>query len=132
MEPAEGPDEKDDRDRYADQPKQKTSTHNFLLLVASQPNVGSELKFHARKAARLVRTLTHEYEETRQAAMQEFAKSWYSPFGTQLRLVSYNRSASFPEGAEPPLCSKGEGSFLDSKCGRRTKMGENAPLKVNL
>jgi hypothetical protein len=48
VEPAEGPDEKDDRDRYADQPKQKTSTHNFLLLVASQPNVGSELKFHAR------------------------------------------------------------------------------------
>jgi hypothetical protein len=31
VEPAEGPDEKDDRDRYADQPKQKTSTHNFLL-----------------------------------------------------------------------------------------------------
>jgi hypothetical protein len=48
MKAAEEPDEKDDRDRYADQPKQKTSTHNFLLLVASQPNVGSELKFHAR------------------------------------------------------------------------------------
>jgi hypothetical protein len=44
---AEEPDNKDDRDRYADQPKQKTSTHGFLLLViASQPNVGSELKFH--------------------------------------------------------------------------------------
>jgi hypothetical protein len=47
VEPAESPDEKDDRDRYADQPKQKTSTHNFLLLVASQPNVGSKLRFHA-------------------------------------------------------------------------------------
>ena len=45
MKAAEEPDEKDDWDRYADQPKQKTSTHNFLLLVASQPNVGSELKF---------------------------------------------------------------------------------------
>ena len=44
---AEEPDKKDDRDRYADQPKQKTSTHGFVLLViASQPNVGSELKFH--------------------------------------------------------------------------------------
>jgi hypothetical protein len=43
MKAAEEPDEKDDRDRYADQPKQKTSTHNFLLLVASQPNVGSSL-----------------------------------------------------------------------------------------
>jgi hypothetical protein len=43
---AEEPDKKDDRDRYADQPKQKTSTHGFVLLViASQPNVGSELKF---------------------------------------------------------------------------------------
>ena len=51
MKAAEEPDEKDDRDRYADQPKQKTSTHNFLLLVASQPNVGSELKFHARPSA---------------------------------------------------------------------------------
>ena len=39
VEPAEGPDEQDDRDRYADQPKQKTSTHSFLLSVASQPNV---------------------------------------------------------------------------------------------
>ncbi len=61
VEPAEGPDEKDDRDRYADQPKQKTSTHNFLLLVAPQPNVGSELKFRARSqtgSARRVRTPT--------------------------------------------------------------------------
>jgi hypothetical protein len=46
MKAPEEPDEKDDRDRYTDQPKQKTSTHNFLLLIASQPNVGSELKFH--------------------------------------------------------------------------------------
>jgi hypothetical protein len=53
MKAAEEPDEKDDRDRYADQPKQKTPTHNFLLLVASQPNVGSELKFHARSNVRL-------------------------------------------------------------------------------
>jgi hypothetical protein len=41
VEPAEGPDEKNDRDRYADQPKQKTSTHNFLLLVASQRRLGA-------------------------------------------------------------------------------------------
>jgi hypothetical protein len=46
MKAAEEPDEKDDRDRYTDQPKQKTSPHNSLLLVSSQPNVGSELKFH--------------------------------------------------------------------------------------
>jgi hypothetical protein len=31
VEPAEEPDEKDDRDGYTDQPQQKTSTHSFLL-----------------------------------------------------------------------------------------------------
>jgi hypothetical protein len=31
VEPAEDPDEKDDRDGYTDQPQQKTSTHSFLL-----------------------------------------------------------------------------------------------------
>ena len=31
VEPAEEPDEKNDRDGYTDQPQQKTSTHSFLL-----------------------------------------------------------------------------------------------------
>jgi len=31
VEPAEEPDNKDDRDGYTDQPQQKTSTHSFLL-----------------------------------------------------------------------------------------------------
>jgi hypothetical protein len=35
VEPAEDPDEKDDRDGYTDQPQQKTSTHSFLLFVGS-------------------------------------------------------------------------------------------------
>ena len=48
VEPAEEPDEKDDRDRYADQPKQKTSTHSFppISLVPSL-NGGAELKFQS-------------------------------------------------------------------------------------
>jgi hypothetical protein len=66
MKAAEEPDEKDDRDRYADQPKQKTSTHNFLLLVASQPNVGSELKFHARSQPQC--TLANQVNKGRRSA----------------------------------------------------------------
>jgi hypothetical protein len=34
VEPAEKPDKKDDRDRYADQPEQKTSTQGCLLRFA--------------------------------------------------------------------------------------------------
>jgi hypothetical protein len=33
MESAEGPDKKNDWNRYADQPKQKTSSHNFFLFI---------------------------------------------------------------------------------------------------
>jgi len=45
VEPTERPDEKDDREGNTDQPEQKTSTHHFLLLLVSRPNVVSELKF---------------------------------------------------------------------------------------
>jgi hypothetical protein len=44
VESTERPDEKDDRKGYADQPEQKTSTHDFLLL-AGFSNIVSELKF---------------------------------------------------------------------------------------
>jgi len=43
VKPAEDPDKKDNRNWYTDQPEQKTSTHDFLLVsVVSQLNVGSE------------------------------------------------------------------------------------------
>jgi len=38
VKPAESPDKNDDWNRYADQPKQKTSAHGFLLFVISQSN----------------------------------------------------------------------------------------------
>jgi len=67
MKAAEEPDEKDDRDRYADQPEQKTSTHNSLLLVSSQPNVGSELKFHGRSQPTRAAIITRQAERVTHA-----------------------------------------------------------------
>jgi hypothetical protein len=46
MEPTQRPNEKYDRNRYADQPKQKKSTHDILLIyLTSHSNKISELKF---------------------------------------------------------------------------------------
>jgi hypothetical protein len=67
MKAPEEPDEKDDRDRYTDQPKQKTSTHNFLLLIASQPNVGSELKFHGPSQPTPAAIITRQAERVTHA-----------------------------------------------------------------
>ena len=45
MKPAEKPDEKDDREWYADQPEQKTSTHSLFPPIRLQANVASGFKF---------------------------------------------------------------------------------------
>jgi hypothetical protein len=48
VEPAKEPDEKDDRNRNADQPKQETSTHSVSSCSLVPPaNVGSALKFQS-------------------------------------------------------------------------------------
>jgi hypothetical protein len=58
VEPAEKPDKKDDRDRYADQPEQKTSTQGCLLRFARwQSNVASKFKFPFAPAIGLPRSI---------------------------------------------------------------------------
>jgi hypothetical protein len=52
MEPAKGPDEKDDRNGDTDQPEQKTSTHGFLLFVVRANNGAFELRFREQDDAR--------------------------------------------------------------------------------
>ena len=51
MEPAKGPDEKDDRNGDTDQPEQKTSTHGFLLFVVRANNGAFELRFREQDDA---------------------------------------------------------------------------------
>jgi hypothetical protein len=49
-EPAEKPDEKDDREWYADQPEQKTSTHSLSPPIRLLPtNVAPGFKFQSRQ-----------------------------------------------------------------------------------
>ena len=51
MEPAEKPDQQNDRDRDPDQPEQKTFTHYVLLVRLAHINVRWELRFHGKTAA---------------------------------------------------------------------------------
>ena len=45
MQPAEQPDEKDDRKGNSDQPEQKTATHSVSSAGVCSTNVGCEAKF---------------------------------------------------------------------------------------
>jgi hypothetical protein len=55
MKPTGSPNEKDNRNRYADQPKQKAATHDFLLLFKS----ARKLKFQEHLKPAIVRFPTN-------------------------------------------------------------------------
>src|SRR6187551_2663559 len=52
VEPAEKPDQQNDRNGDPDQPEQKTSTHFVLLVRLAHINVRWELRFHGKAAGR--------------------------------------------------------------------------------